>query len=192
MNSLQVVSAMLQLQANAAEDQASGDRLKEAASRVTAVGRAYERLAYDADDENIDLTGYLRQVIADLEPTVAPCLIQFDAPEAIPFAADRAILVGLIINELVSNAGKYAYPDCPSGMIWVRALLQSDKRKILISVRDEGVGLPLGFDSAKSKRLGTRLVNALSKQLGGELTPPGSPPGTKFELLVPVRSTTKT
>jgi two-component sensor histidine kinase len=55
--------------------------------------------------------GHLRQIIRDLEPTVAPSKIQFDATEAIRFAADRAILVGLIINELVSNAGKYAYPN---------------------------------------------------------------------------------
>ena len=185
-NSLQVVSAMLQLQANAVGDQAVSERLNEAASRVNAVGRAYERLAYNADYENIDLIEYLREIIGDLELTVAPCEIQFDAPEAIQFAADRAILVGLIVNELVSNAGKYAYPDRPSGTIWVRVLLQSDNQAIVMSVQDEGVGLPPGFDSATSKRLGTRLVNALSKQLGGELTLPTSPLGTNFTLLIPL------
>jgi hypothetical protein len=113
---------------------------------------------------------------------VAPCEIEFDAPEAIQFAADRAILVGLIINELVSNAGKHAYPDRPSGTIWVRVLLQSDKQTILISVRDEGVGFPAGYDSTTCRRLGTRLVNALSKQLGGELTLPTSSLGTNFTL----------
>jgi two-component sensor histidine kinase len=189
-NSLQVVSAMLQLQANAAGDQALSERLNEAASRVNAVGRAYERLAYNADYENIDLVEYLREIVGDLELTVAPCEIQLDAPEAIQFAADRAILVGLILNELVSNAGKYAYPDCPSGTIWVRVLLQSDKQAILVSVRDEGVGLPPGFDSATSKRLGARLVNALSRQLGGELTLPKSPFGTNFMLFVPLGAAT--
>src|SRR5215813_8358934 len=101
-NSLQVVSSMLHLQANAVGDQDLGERLNEAASRVNAVGRAYERLAYTADYENIDLIEYLRQIVKDLEPTVAPCRIQFDAPQAVQLAADRAILVGLIINELVS------------------------------------------------------------------------------------------
>jgi histidine kinase len=102
-NSLQVVSSMLHLQANAAGDQDLSETLNEAASRVNAVGRAYERLAYTADYENIDLIEYLRQIVNDLEPTVAPCKIQFDAPEAIQFAADRAILIGLIITELVSS-----------------------------------------------------------------------------------------
>jgi two-component sensor histidine kinase len=185
-NSLQVVTAMLQLQANSVGDPALSERLNEASSRVNAVGRAYERLAYNADYENIELAEYLREIIGDLEPTVAPCKIQFEAAEEIQIAADRAILVGLIINELVANAGKYAYPDCPGGVIWVR-LFQSDKNSILVSVRDEGAGLPPGFDSTTSKRLGTRLVNALSKQLGAELTRPISPVGANFTLLVPLK-----
>jgi two-component sensor histidine kinase len=189
-NSLQVVSSMLQLQANAVGDQDLSERLNEAASRVNAVGRAYERLAYTADYESIDLIEYLRQIIHDLEPTVAPCKIQFDAPDGIRFAADRAILVGLIITELVSNAGKYAYPDRAGGLIGVRVQTKNDA--IAISVRDEGVGLPPGFDPAASKRLGTRLVTALSKQLGGELTRPPSSTGTDFTLQIPLRSVTRT
>src|SRR5271169_3121980 len=78
-NTLQVVSALLQLQANAADDQAVGEQLNAAASRVNAVGGAYERLAYNADYESINLTEYLREIIGDLEATVAPCEIQFDA-----------------------------------------------------------------------------------------------------------------
>jgi two-component sensor histidine kinase len=185
-NSLQVVSAMLQLQANAVGDPDLSERLKEAASRVNAVGRAYERLAYNADYENIDLIEYLREIIGDLETTVAPCKIVFDAPEAIQFAADRAILVGLIVNELVSNAGKHAYPDRPDGSIWVRLVVESDRQAILMSVRDDGVGLPRGFDPMTSKRLGTRLVNALATQLGAELTRPTSPIGANFTLVVPL------
>lgn len=189
-NSLQVVSSMLQLQANAVGDPDLSERLNEAASRVNAVGRAYERLAYNADYENIDLAEYLREIIADLDATVTPCMLHFDAPEAIQFAADRAILVGLIINELVSNAGKYAYPNGPGGPIWVRVLLQLDKQTILLSVHDEGAGLPSGFDPATSKRLGARLVNALSKQLGAELTRPASSIGTNFTLIVPLTANT--
>ena len=189
-NSLQVVSSMLQLQANAVSDPDLSERLNEASSRVNAVGRAYERLAYNADYENIDLVEYLREIISDLETNVSPCRIHFDAAEAIQFASDRAILVGLIINELVSNAGKYAYVDCSGGTIWVR-LIQTDKNAILISVRDEGTGLPAGFDPEKSKRLGTRLVSALSKQLGAELTRPSSPVGTNVTLLVPIAQTEK-
>jgi two-component sensor histidine kinase len=188
-NSLQVVSSMLQLQAKTVGNPDLSERLNEASSRVNAVGRAYERLAYNADYENIGLVEYLREVIGDLETTVAPSKINLDAPEEIQFAADRAILVGLIVTELVSNAGKHAYPDGPGGSIQVR-LVQTENNTVLVSVRDEGVGLPAGFDPAKSRRLGTRLVNALSIQLGAELTRPMTTKGTNFTLLFPLDATT--
>jgi two-component sensor histidine kinase len=185
-NSLQLVSSMLQLQANAIGDSDLSERLNEASSRVNAVGRAYERLAYNAEDENIELVDYVREIIGDLETTVAPCKIRFDAVEKIEIAADRAILVGLIINELVSNAGKYAYPDRPGGLIEVR-LVRTEDTTVLISVRDEGVGLPPQFDPTTSKRLGTRLVNAMAMQLGAQLARPLSTAGTNCTLLVPLK-----
>ena len=184
-NSLQVVSSMLHLQASSVGDPELSERLNEASSRVNAVGRAYERLAYTADYEKIDLIEYLRQIVGDLESTVAPCTIRFTASGAVQFAADRAILVGLIVTELASNAGKYAYPD-GAGAIWITAQLQPDEQTILISVRDEGVGLPRDFNPASSKRLGSRLVNALSTQLRGELRRPTSASGTKYTLLIPL------
>src|SRR5258707_4066683 len=100
-NSLQVVSSMLNLQANTVGDPALSERLMEASTRILAVGRAYNRLAYNADYENIDLVGYLREIVEDLEAAVAHCEIQLDTPKEIQFAADRAILVALIVNELV-------------------------------------------------------------------------------------------
>jgi two-component sensor histidine kinase len=185
-NSLQVVSSMLHLQASANSDPVLSERLNEAATRISAVGRAYERLAYNADYENIDLVAYLREVIADLDAAVTPCKIHLEAPEGIQFAADRAILVALIINELVLNASKYAYPNSPGGTIWV-TLAQVEEGAVLISVRDEGVGLPGDFDPATSRRLGTRLVNALANQLGAELTRLVSTLGANFALRVPSR-----
>ena len=117
--------------------------LNEAASRISTVGRAYDRLAYAADYEKIDLTTYLKEVLNELERAVSPNVIHFEAPQGISILADRAILIGLIINELVSNAGKYAYPDRPGGPIWV-TVAQIEKRTITLSIRDEGVGLPAG------------------------------------------------
>jgi two-component sensor histidine kinase len=189
-NSLQVVSCMLYLQASDAGDPVLSDRLNEASTRISAVGRAYERLAYNADYESIGLASYLREVIDDLETAVAPCKVQLEVPEEIQFAADRAILVALIINELVLNAGKHAYPNSAGGSIWVR-VVQKDNDLVQISVRDEGVGLPAGFDPLASKRLGSRLINALAKQLGAELSRPFSAIGTNFALLIPLDSTTR-
>lgn len=184
-NSLQVVTSMLRLQANAVGDPELSERLNEASSRISTVGHAYERLAYHADYEDIGLVSYLREVLNDLESAVSPCRLHFAAPEEIPFSADRAILIALIVNELVSNAGKYAYPGRSEGPIWVE-VVRKDERAIQVSVRDEGVGLPTGFDPTTSKRLGTRLINALSKQLDAELTRPTDTVGTHFTMLVPL------
>ena len=145
-NSLQVVAIMLHLQANAAGNSELSESLSEAAARISTVGRAYDRLTYAADYEKIDLVTYLKEVLKDLERAVSPnVFIQFVAPPNISILADRAILMALIINELVSNAGKYAYPDRPGGPIWV-TIAQTEKRKVAVSIRDEGVGLPVGFD----------------------------------------------
>jgi two-component sensor histidine kinase len=186
-NSLQMVSGMLQLQASAIDNKTLSDHLTEASTRISAVGRAYERLAYNADYDNIGLVSYLREVINDLEAAVAPCQIQLEAPEEIEFSADRAILVALVINELISNAGKHAYPNTSRGVIWVR-VVRSEQNLVLLSVRDEGVGLPDAFNHTTSKGLGSRLINAMAKQLGAELTRPASATGANFALSIPLRS----
>jgi two-component sensor histidine kinase len=186
-NSLQVVSSMLHLQANTVGDPALSERLMEASTRILAVGRAYNRLAYNADYENIDLVGYLREVVEDLEAAVAPCKIQLDTPKEIQFAADRAILVALIVNELILNAGRHAYPDSPDGVIRLQLVLSDDKA-VSISVSDDGVGLPADFNPALTKRLGTRIVQALAGQLGAELTRQESTGGTHIMLVVPLHA----
>ena len=184
-NSLQVVSSMLHLQANTVGDPALSERLMEASTRIQTVGRAYNRLAYNADYENIDLVGYLREVVEDLEAAVAPCKIQLDTSKEIQFAADRAILVALIVNELILNAGRHAYPDSPDGVIRLQLVLGDDKA-VSISVSDDGVGLPADFNPALTKRLGTRIVQALAGQLGAELTRQESTGGTHLTLVVPL------
>ncbi len=188
-NSLQVVSSMLHLQANIADDPALSERLMEASTRILAVGRAYNRLAYNADYENIDLVAYLREVAGDLETTVAPCKIEVETPKEIQFAADRAILVALIVNELILNAGRHAYPDYPGGVIRLQLVLSEDKA-VSISVSDDGIGLPADFDPALTKRLGTRIVQALAGQLGAELTRREPIGGTHLTLVVPLHAAT--
>lgn len=186
-NSLQVVAGMLHLQAHASGNPELIASLNEASSRISTVGRAYDHLAYAADYEKIDLVAYLKEALNDLEVAVSPSKIHFQAPDEIKIAADRAILIGLIINELISNAGKYAYPGDTGGPIWA-SIAQIGDHAICISIHDEGVGLPSGFDPAKSKRLGTRLVTALSKQLKAELSNPTATRGTNHSFVVPLEA----
>jgi two-component sensor histidine kinase len=179
-NSLQIVSAMLLLQANTVGDDVVRANLAEASGRVSAVGRAYDRLTYDADIENIDLGQYLKEVCADAISG------SFDAAEGVQLNTDRAISLALIINEIVTNAIKHGLIGRSDGHIWVR-LARQDEHSALISVRDNGGKLPADFDLGKSKGLGMRIVARLSEHLQAAITYRSDVDGTEFALSLPLR-----
>ena len=99
--------------------------------------------------------------------------------------ADRAISLALIVNELVTNAGKYAFQDGHEGHIYVR-LVRQDANIALVSVRDDGIGLPPDFDLSTSKGLGMRIVTALAMQLGADITRTPQVNGNEFVVAVPL------
>jgi two-component sensor histidine kinase len=151
---------------------------------------AAPRLSYDSDVEDIALGPYLQAVCADAISSASHCKLDFEAAGEIKLDADRAISLALIINELITNAAKYAFPDRSDGQIWVR-LGQANENTALISVRDDGVGLPAGFDVSNSRGLGMRIVAGLSKQLGAIISHRGDVNGTEFALLVPLQRLTE-
>jgi two-component sensor histidine kinase len=183
-NSLQIVSSMLHLQASTADDEGLTAQLTDASSRVSAIGRAYERLAYDADVENIDLGAYLQAVCADAITANSNCKLHFEGADGIWLYADRAIPLALMVNELVTNAVKYAFSNDHEGHIFVR-LVRQDVNTALVSVRDDGIGLPPNFDLRMSKGLGMRIVTALAKQLGADISRTPQVEGNEFVVLVP-------
>jgi len=97
-------------------------------------------------------------------------------------SVDRAIPCGLIVNELISNALKYAFPDGRTGTVWVRLHRQESAWRLC--VQDDGVGLPQEVDIRNPQTLGLQIVDILVKQLRGRLTLlPG--PGAGFEICFP-------
>jgi len=185
-NSLQTVTSMLHLQASALNNAALAELLDEASSRVSTIGRAYERLCYDEDIETIALDVYLNDVCGDASRVNPRCRLDYAADVSIRVNADRAIPIALIANELVTNAAKHGVPEQPrSGHVAVRLTMATDA-KILLSVTDNGLGLPADFDMAKSRGLGMRVLVALTKQLGGTITHRSSADGAEFILLAPI------
>jgi len=182
-NSLMIVSSMLQLQASAVGNPALTPYLEEAAHRVSAVARAHDQLFQGSHVERMDLGKYVEAICKDLAASVAPCVIHADAQHGIEISTDRAISAALIVNELVTNAAKYAYPDRQGGTIWVTVARIGDK--LTISVRDEGAGLPPGFDHTKSKGLGMRIITAFVAQSDGTLEIHARHPGTEFVVTIP-------
>ncbi|HWF96816.1 MAG TPA: histidine kinase dimerization/phosphoacceptor domain -containing protein [Xanthobacteraceae bacterium] len=182
-NSLQIVSGMLHLHAAAAPSDDVRHELNEASSRIAAVARAHQRLYGSNQIDVLDLGGYLRDVCRDLEGSMPGCEISVGADDSIEIATDRAIPAALLVNELVTNIAKYAYPagQCRA---WV-TLSCGAGDTIAISVRDAGTGLPADFDLKSKRRLGMRLVNAFTAQLHGDLQARRLQPGTEFLLTMP-------
>jgi two-component sensor histidine kinase len=181
-NSLQIVAAMLHLQSSNSESPDLRHELREAGSRISAVARAHQKLYSSNRIDSLDLGVYLTDVCKDLNASIPDCEINVSAEEGIIIATDRAVAVALLVNELVSNAIKHAYPGAHC-RIWVTLFRSADS--ITLTVKDEGVGLPADFDLKTGRRLGMRLVNAFAKQLHGELQIVRGNPGTEFVIGIP-------
>jgi two-component sensor histidine kinase len=185
-NSLAIVASMLRLQANDSGDENLTRHLDEASRRVTAVAKAHDRLYQSSDVERMDVGKYIEVVCKDLDESVSRCDVRTQAQYGIEIATDRAISTALVVNELITNAAKYAYHGQSRGTIWV-AVAESGKDQFSISVRDEGVGLPPGFTLRDAKGLGMRIIDAFSKQLNGTVAIRPHERGTEFVLTIPVR-----
>ena len=181
-NSLQVVMSMLHLQA-AGADEGVRSQLVQAAGRIAAVARAHQRLRVREGHGLIDLIGYLDEVCRDLSTSVGPCGFTCSCPEPVLMPSDRAVSVGLILIELVTNAVKHAYAGREPGPI--RVALDPAAASLRLTVQDEGRGLPTGFSLETGSGLGTRIILALSQRLGGRVEVATRQLGAVFALVLP-------
>lgn len=179
-NSLQLVASMLRLQAGSVDDQDLKRHLGDAQARVMAIARAHERLYKTTEITHLDISGYLREVCADLNGGVLRC----EGPKGIRIATDRAIPIALLVSELVTNCKKYAYPDRDSGPVWVK-VAQVPGDMLHVSVTDEGVGLPEDFDPETARSLGMRLIKSFARRIGATVDFRRLNPGTEVVLVLP-------
>src|SRR6266436_6326968 len=183
-NSLAIVASMLKLQASEVNDPAVIPQLEEAAYRVAAVAKAHERIHQGNGPDRLDLGIYVRDICKDLNDAAPLRRIEVTAESGIMVMTDRAIPIALIINELITNAAKYAYQDDQIGNIWVRVARGADD-KVELSVRDEGRGLPTDFEFRSASGLGMRILGALSQQLNATIEVRRLDPGTEFVVTAP-------
>jgi len=161
---LALVVSMLRLQAREHSEPEFAQNLEDATLRVGAIGRVHEQLYQSSDIERFDVGRYIEAICKDLGASFSQCEILVQAQPGIIISADRAISSALIVNELVSNAAKHAYLGEGVGRVWVDVTATSDGN-LSISVRDEGGGLPQGFEIGKERGLGARMVRSLAEQL---------------------------
>jgi two-component sensor histidine kinase len=170
-NNLQVVMSLLNSQAASLEDQAALSAIQESQHRVQAMALIHQKLYQAEGVARIPMHGYIEEVVAYLRDAY-----QVSQPIGFHLSVDdieldvtQAVPLGLIINEAITNAFKYAFPGGRAGKVRL-SLRRLEERTCRLTIADNGVGLPEGYDPAGSRSLGMTLLHGFSAQLGGELT----------------------
>jgi len=164
-NSLQLVSAFVHMQARVAPDDAAKAALADTQRRIAAIAQVHRRLYTSDSVSSVDMAEYLGALVEELEETWStpenPRALSLSA-EPVRLDTDKAVAVGVIVNELVSNACKYAYPPATRGE--VRVALRREGDDFLLHVEDDGCGMPAD-GQIKGTGLGSRLIRAMATTL---------------------------
>lgn len=165
-NNLQIVSALLSLQRAGVTDEKARAALADAANRLALIGSIHRRL-YNPGSENVDFGQFLRDLADDLLTTAGMENVASKV-EAVALSLPPHLMVpvALIVAELVSNSLEHAFVDRPAGKIAI-TVEPAPTGHFTIAVRDDGRGLPEGFDLDQTQSLGLRLVRLLTQQIGG-------------------------
>lgn len=186
-NNLQIVSGLLQLQAQGLNDSQIVNALRESQNRVESMSLIHKKLYTSSDLGQIDVADYIQSLALSLLTTyqISPGTIALQVEvEPVVLSLDQAIPCGLIINELVSNALKYAFPDNYRSSEITVGLHQVDG-ELELTIQDNGIGLPQNLNWQNAQSLGLSLVSALAtEQLDGTLVVDHSS-GTKFTIKFP-------
>jgi two-component sensor histidine kinase len=169
-NNLQIIISLLNLQAAHTKDPAILGAFAESENRVRSMALVHESLYRSSDLARVVLAPHVQRLCEHLYRCYGVDTRRIELRTTISDAAldlDRAIPCGLIINELVSNALKYAFPDGGKGSIHVKLDHSLDRYTLL--VKDNGIGLPEGFDFRRADSLGLQLVCGLTEQIGGTI-----------------------
>ncbi len=170
-NNMQVICSMLNLRAADIKDAAAQDIYRDIQSKIQTMALVHQKL-YDSQElSNLNLKEYADGIVDlmlsnnELSPSVVKIHRSVDA---IPISIDTAMPLGLVLNELIANSMKHAFPDNREGEIWIDMHFIEDG--IRLEYRDNGIGLPAGYDPAKAHTLGMNIIRNLSRmQLGGDL-----------------------
>ena len=185
-NNLQIISSLLDLQFSKTDDEETLLALRSSQDRINSMALVHEKLYRTSDISRIDFAGYVESLIGHLSGShmADPEQISFRMEIAdVKLPIDKAIPCGLIINELVSNSLKHAFPEGRKGSVAIR-LHADDRGVVTLAVADDGVGLPPGMDFRNTDSMGLQLVNMLTSQLHGEISFSGGE-GTAFTITFP-------
>ena len=178
-NNLQVIVSFLALQRRQSSSEEARERIGSVMDRVLAIGLAHDQLSFKDSASSINMHDYLKALCANIDPRRPEVTIDMEV-DAASIPLDRAVPVGLILNELVTNSLKYAFDDA-GGVINVAFRIDETIGEAELTVRDNGRGM----GPIRKGAFGLRLVESLAGQLGGRLMRPEAPKGTVTTLSFP-------
>jgi two-component sensor histidine kinase len=169
-NNLQIINSMLNLQIGKIDDEKTENIFFEAKQRISAIALTHQMLYQKETLSNINLSEYIETLVRQIEASMSSPLIELEVDvkdQKSRLTIDGAVPLGLVINELLTNAYKHAFPKGRKGKITVS--LNETPESFTINVRDNGVGLPPDFNYSESTTLGMELVYILVEQLDSKL-----------------------
>jgi two-component sensor histidine kinase len=186
-NNLQVISSLINLQARQLSDPRARGALEECKTRVEAIALIHEKLYQSKDYARVPFSDYAKSLARGLFeasiPLPSSIALELDSDD-FTLPVDRAIPCALVLNELLTNSLKHAFPGGRGGLL--RVGLHERDGEVTLTVADDGVGMPVEIEPAESSSLGMQLVATLSRQLDGKLELQRIP-GTTVRVTFPVQ-----
>jgi two-component sensor histidine kinase len=171
-NNLQIISSLLTLQSDYIDDERLLAMFVESQNRVRSMALVHERLYQSPNLAQVEFGKYIEQfteqLLSTYQPSLGQVVLRVDVQQDVALSIDEAVPCGFILNELVSNALKHAFPNGRSGEICV-GLYRKDNGRVTLRVDDDGVGFPETTDVHNTESLGMQLVIALVDQLDGTI-----------------------
>jgi two-component sensor histidine kinase len=189
-NNLQVISSLINMQARQVRGARSRAALQDCQTRLQAIALIHEKLYQSQDYARVPFVEYVRSLASTVfgAARVSRGAVALElALEDIALPVDKAIPCGLILNELISNALKHGFPKRRAGRVRIALATTKAEAAFTMTVCDDGVGFPEGFDPDGCRTLGVQLVRMLARQLGGEVSFGAEPGGgAAVRLAIPL------
>ncbi len=172
-NNLAVITSLLNLQMNQAKNDYTKDVLLESKNRVSSMALIHQKLYQHSNVEQIDFDSYAKELVEEIKhsyprSSTEKIDVQLDA-EHLPLSLTKAVPCGLILNELLSNCYKHAFPQGKNGKIIIRFFSMPEiSKRFVLEVEDDGIGIPTGFEMSKQESLGMTIIHSLAGQLDGK------------------------
>jgi two-component sensor histidine kinase len=188
-NNLAMVAGLVRMRAKAAAGATALEAealLRETAIQIDAVSHLHGLLSHRPSDSALNICDYLRDICGTLEGAFAGRLtLEQDYGAECILPRDRALPIGLIVAEAVTNSAKYAHPAQAPGRVLLSCAVAPDGT-LAITVADDGVGFPEGFEPATDGGLGMRVIRGLAQQLGATWRFESGPLGLTFRMHAPI------